>query len=136
MVPTALKLPLWNGPPIFLTHLGSQESKKTEGDLVRREDTVPPNFGPWETDYIVGVWRPFTGSLRVAGGDLWRRLAGSQTIVLVIYSCAILVIYALYIKLEKDKNYETIENLSCSSGMIIRTFKIKKLLKEKVAYYS
>ena len=31
MVPTARKLPLWNGPPIFLTHLGSQESKKTGG---------------------------------------------------------------------------------------------------------
>ena len=44
MIPVALKLPLWNGPPIFLTHLGSQESEKTGGDLVRREDSVPPNF--------------------------------------------------------------------------------------------
>ena len=51
MVPTALKLPLWNGPLIFLTHLGSQESKKNGEDLVRREDPVPPKFGPWETDY-------------------------------------------------------------------------------------
>ena len=41
MVPTAIKLPFWNGNPIFLTHLRSQESKK-RGDLVRREDPVPP----------------------------------------------------------------------------------------------
>ena len=28
IVPVALKLPFWNGPPIFLPHLGFQESKK------------------------------------------------------------------------------------------------------------
>ena len=39
MVPTALKLPLWNGPPIFLTHLGSQESKKT-GETWSGEKTL------------------------------------------------------------------------------------------------
>ena len=42
MVLTALKLPLWNGPPIFWHIWCPKNRKKNGGDLVRREDPVPP----------------------------------------------------------------------------------------------
>ena len=40
MVPTALKLPLQNDPPTFLTHLGSPRIEKNGRNLVRTEDPV------------------------------------------------------------------------------------------------
>ena len=49
-----------------------------------------------------GVWFPLPGRQNAAGSESGTQevcgegLAGSQAIVLVIHSCAILVIYALY----------------------------------------
>ena len=45
MVFTTLKLPLWNGPPIFFCPFRVPRIEKIGGDLVRREDPVPPPLG-------------------------------------------------------------------------------------------
>ena len=60
MVPTALKLPLWNGSPIFFATFKVPIIEKKGVDLVRIEDPVPPNLAPWgvcdwpATDVAIG----------------------------------------------------------------------------------
>ena len=51
MVSVILNLPLWNGPLIFFGTFRVPKIEMNGGDLVQKEDPVPPKFGPWETDY-------------------------------------------------------------------------------------
>ena len=38
-------------PPISFNTFRVPRIEENGGDLVRRENPVPPNFGPWGTDY-------------------------------------------------------------------------------------
>ena len=46
MEPVTLKLPLWNGLPICLPYLGSQESKKTGGTWSGEKTPYPQILDP------------------------------------------------------------------------------------------
>ena len=69
-------------PPNFFGTFRVPRIKKNGRDLVRREVPVPPNFGPWETDYgrvakfickqqrlLRCCW---CGRLRVGGNGRWE----------------------------------------------------------------